>query len=46
MFEEGEETQEKKNSRYMNNAELIFILLVSWVCGIGLFMLLIGLYYG
>ena len=41
-----EETQEEKNERYMNNAELITVLLVSVICGTGLFILLISLYYG
>ena len=43
---DNEETQEEKNDRYMNNAELLVILLVAFICGTGLFILLISLYYG
>ena len=45
-MDQNEETQEEKNDRYMNNAELIIVLLVAFICGTGLFMLLITLYYG
>ena len=41
MYEEQEETQETKNERYMNSAELIGVLLIAFICGIGLFTLLI-----
>lgn len=43
-MDRDEETQESKNERYINNAELIFIFIFGYILGIGLFLLLLKLY--